>query len=112
MSTAAIRRYWTRVAALGCCVHGPDCQAEIAHCIGKPSVTERMQEPKPKGRKLPRHDWLVLPLCPWMHRIAVDSLDLCPRFFEAHYGTVAHHIDSIALQLGVDVWALAKVGKK
>lgn len=112
MATAAVRRFWTRVAALGCAVHGPDCAAEIAHGIGKPSVNERTGEPKPKGKKLPRHDWLVLGLCPFLHRIAPDSLDLAPRAFEARYGSVAGHLDRIAATLGVDVWTLANEGRK
>ena len=43
MSSAAIRRHWTRVAAMGCVVCGGP--AEIAHCHGG-SIVERMQEPK------------------------------------------------------------------
>ena len=49
MSTAAVRRYWDQVAALGCVICGGP--AEIAHCHGG-SITERMQEPKAKGKKL------------------------------------------------------------
>jgi len=48
-----LKRYWSRVAALGCAVHGEGCAAELAHAHG-PSVTERMQEPKAKGKKLAR----------------------------------------------------------
>lgn len=112
MSTAAIRRYWSRVVALGCAVHGPGCAAEIAHCIGKPSVTERVQEPKPKGRKLPRHDWLVIGLCPPLHRLSCYSLDYAPKEWEATHGPVATMIDRIAAKLGVDVWRLSQVGRK
>ncbi len=109
--SAASRRHWGRVAALGCAVHGEGCPVEVAHAHG-PSVTERMQEPKAKGKKLARMDWLVLGLCPHVHRIAPDSLDLNPRAFERNYGSVAGFVDRIAVQLGIDVWALAKVGKK
>lgn len=110
MPTAEVRRYWTQVASLGCVV----CKglAEVAHCAGKPSVSERLQEPKAKGMKLPRMDWIVLPVCAWHHRMSVDALDLNPRLFEQRYGTVAGHIDKVAEKLGVDVWAKAKEGKK
>lgn len=110
MSTAEIRRYWTKVAALGCVVcDGP---AEIAHCAGRPSVIERIQEPKAKGKKLPRLDWLVLPLCAFHHRTGPDALDLSPRSFESRHGPVAWHIDRIGRQLGVDPFALSQVGRK
>jgi hypothetical protein len=108
--TKALRLYWNQVAAMGCVVCGG--VAEIAHGAGKPSVTERMQEPKAKGKKLPRMDWLVIPVCAWHHRQAVDALDLNPRLFEEHYGPVAKHIDRIARKLGIDVWAKAKEGRK
>lgn len=110
MANAAIRRYWTKLAKLGCVVcHGP---AEIAHCAGRPSVVERIQEPKAKGKKLPRLDWLVLPLCSFHHRTGPDALDLAPRAFESRYGPVAWHIDRIAKKLGVDVWSLSQQGRK
>ena len=110
MATNAIRRLWSRITALGCVV----CQspAEIAHAIGKPSVTERVQEPKPKGKKLPRHDVLVIGLCPFHHRWAPDSLDLNPRLFEANYGRVADHLDALCNVLGVDLWSLSQRGRK
>lgn len=110
--TAAIRRYWSAVAALGCAVHGPGCAAEIAHVVGKPSVTERIKEPKAKGKKLPRHDWLVLPLCPALHRLYCWSLDNAPKEWEATYGKCADMLDEVARRLGVDVWALSQRGRK
>lgn len=110
MSTAAIKRYWTRVADLGCVIcHGP---AEIAHCAGRPSVVERIQEPKAKGKKLPRMDWLVLPLCAFHHRTGPDSLDLNPRAFESRYGPVAWLLDRQAERLCMPIWELSQVGRK
>lgn len=106
MSTAAIKRYWSRVAANGCIVTGRP--AHIAHVVGKRSVTERIQEPKPKGKKLPRHDWLVLPLAPELHYM----LDYDPEAFERAYGPVAALVDKLAARLGVDVWALSQEGRK
>ncbi len=112
MSTAAIRRHWDRVVALGCAVHGPGCAAEVAHLIGKPSVTERVLEPKPKGRKLPRHDWLAIGLCPAAHRLYCWSLDNSPKEWEARFGKCADILDAVAERLGVDVWALSQQGRK
>ena len=109
MSSAAIKRYWSRVAALGCVICGGP--AEIAHAHGG-SIVERMQEPKAKGKKLERFDWLCLPLCPLHHRIGGTALDNGVRSWEAFYGTQASHIDRIAKKLGVDVWAKAKEGAK
>ncbi len=97
---------------MGCAVHGPGCEAEIAHVIGKPSVTERVKEPKPKGKKLPRHDWLVIGLCPYLHRQTCYSLDYAPDEWEASYGPVATLLDRLAEKLGVDVWALSQEGRK
>jgi len=112
VSTAAIKRFWNRVVGLGCLVHGHGCEPEICHVIGKPSVTERTKEPKPRGKKLPRHDWLVIPLCPALHRLDNDSLDLNAKAFEAEHGPVADMVDRIAARLGVPVWDLANKGRK
>lgn len=106
MATAAVKRYWNRLAAMGCVVTGRP--AHIAHVVGKPSVTERIQEPKPKGKKLPRHDWLVVPLAPELHYL----LDYEPQRFETEYGPVAKMVDTVADRLGVDVWALSQRGRK
>ena len=110
MATEAIRRYWYQVTARGCVVTGGP--AEVCHVIGKPSVTERIQEPKPKGKKLARHDWLVIPLTPYLHRWAPDSLDLNPRAFELRYGSVAEMIDRQADALGIAIWTLSQIGRK
>jgi hypothetical protein len=110
MPNAAAKRYWSQVASLGCLVCGG--LAEIAHAAGRPSVTARLQEPKAKGKKLPRMDWLVVPLCMHHHRMSVDALDLNPRLFEERYGPVAGHIDRIAERFGVPVWDLAREGRK
>jgi hypothetical protein len=109
MATAAVRRYWDQVAALGCCICGGP--AEIAHAHGG-SIVERMQEPKAKGVKLARYNWLVLPLCPAHHRIGNTALDNGVESWEQFYGTQASHIDALMVKLGMNVWALAKVGSK
>ena len=109
MATAAVRRYWERIVALGCVICGGP--AEVAHCHNG-SIRERMQEPKAKGVKLPRYDWLVLPLCPRHGRIGNTALDNGVLSWEQFYGTQADHIDRISKKLGVDVWAKAKEGAK
>ena len=110
MSSAAVRRYWTLIASFGCvCCGGP---AEIAHCHNG-SIRERMQEPKAKGRKLPRYDWLVLPLCPRHGRNPYPgALDSNVDEWEREYGAQAEHIDALVKRTGVDVWAKANEGRK
>lgn len=101
----ALVDYWNRVAALGCVIcKGP---AQIAHAHNG-SIRRRMQEPKAKGRKLPRYDWLVIPACPWHHKLLDDGVGA----WESVYGDQAMWIDRISKQLGVDVWALANQGRK
>lgn len=109
MASAAVKRYWSQVAALGCCICGGP--AEIAHAHGG-SIVEKMGEPKAKGRKLPRYDWLVLPLCPPHHR-GNRGLDIAGgHIWETWHGPQVGHIDRLIQQLGLDVWALAQVGRK
>lgn len=108
-SSAAIKRHWSRVAALGCIITGKP--AEICHCHGG-SIVERMQEPHCKGKKLARYDWLVLPLTPELHRAEYGGLDADVHAFEHKYGSQASHLDRIAKLLGVDVWKLAQIGRK
>ncbi len=112
MASLPIRRYWYQVTARGCAVHGPDCAAEVAHVAGRPSIVARTKEPKAKGKKLARLDWLVIPLCPYLHRWAPDALDMNPRLFESRYGSVADMIDRQAAALGVDIWTLSQRGRK
>ncbi len=105
MASAAVKRYWSKVAELGCII----CErpAQIAHCHNG-SVRERMRECKAKGKKLARFDWVVLPLCPQHHH----ELDVGVRAWETCYGTQVYWIDRIANWLGVRVWELAQVGSK
>jgi hypothetical protein len=104
MASAAAKRHWTRVAALGCLVCGGP--AEIAHAHG-PSLTARGFL-KPKGKKQAWQDYLVLPLCPAHHRHQTMSLDNALATWESIYGTCAMHIDHVGAELGVDPWALAR----
>lgn len=107
---AAVRRYWTRVAALGCVLCGGP--AEIAHCHGG-SVRDRLQEPKAKGKKLGRLNWLVLPLCPQHGREPYPTgLDTNVAAWEDTNGPQTDFLDKIANELGVDVWALATEGRR
>lgn len=110
MSTAAVRRHWARVAALGCIVCGGP--AEIAHCHGG-SIVERMQEPKAKGRKLSRYDWLVLPLCPNHHRdTSINGLDRNVEEWEDANPSQSFLIDMLCVELDIDLWAKANEGRK
>ncbi len=112
MTTAAIKRHYARVIELGCALHGLGCPAEIAHCAGKPSVVERTKEPKAKGKKLERLNYLVIALCPAFHRLYCWSLDNSPKEWEARFGKCADMLDDVAARLGVDVWKLSQQGRK
>lgn len=105
MSTAAVRRYWTQLAGMGCiCCGGP---AEIAHCHGG-SIVERTGE-KAKGKKLPYMDWLVIPLCPRHGRHPYpDALDTDVAAWEAKYGSQVYWLDRMVERTGVDVWQKAR----
>ncbi len=110
-ATAAQQRHWTRVAALGCLVcHGP---AEIAHAHGG-SVRERLREPKARGKKLRRLNWLVLPLCDKHHRLGPPgfALDLDVPAWERIHGPQAGYIDELCRKFDLDLWTLAKQGAK
>ena len=110
MTTAAIRRYWTRLAARGCLICG--APAEIAHAHGG-SIVECMQEPKAKGKKLPRYDWLALPLCPQHGREPYPhALDTNVRAWEARFGEQAWWIDRLCVEYGVCLWELAGINRR
>lgn len=70
-----------------------------------------MGEPKAKGRKLPRMNWLVIPLCPYHHRGTV-GLDYGVVAWETNFGPQVGHIDRLIQRLGMPVWELAQVGRK
>jgi hypothetical protein len=105
LSTAAIRRYWTRLVDGGCCICGGP--AEVAHTHGG-SIVERLKEPKAKGRKLPYMDFLVLPLCMRHHRIGPTALDNDVDAWESIFGEQAIWIDNMKSRTGIDAWAEAR----
>jgi hypothetical protein len=105
MASAAVKRYWGRLVLMGCIITGGP--AEIAHCHGG-SIVERMQEPKARGKKLARYDWLVLPLAPQLHRYGPYALDLDVRAWERRFGTQASYIDLLAGKTGINLWELAR----
>ena len=116
MATAEVRRYWSRLVDMGCVARLDKLQpcgapAEIAHCHDG-SVVERMMEPRAKGKKLARYDWLVLPLCPRHHRHGRDALDNGVKSWERRFGTQAGHVDRLIAETGIDVWAKANEGRK
>ena len=104
----ALVKYHARVAALGCLI--TQRPAQVCHVIGKPSVSERILEPKPHGKKFMRHGWLVIPLHPDLHWL----LDNRSEEFEATYGPVADMVDQVAALAapGRDVWKLSQIGRK
>ena len=110
MSTAAVRRYWSQLAAMGCVITGGPC--EIAHTHGG-SLLIRGRElgrdyTKAKGKKLAYMDWLTIPLSPLLHRIAPYSLDLNVDEWEDRYGPQTYWLDLMIARTGVNVWDLAR----
>jgi len=106
MATAAVKRYWGRLAAMGCILCG--APAEIAHAHGG-SIVERMQEPKARGKKLARMDWIVLPLCYLHHRdTSPVGLDRDVAAWERANGTQARYIDLLCGRTGINLWELAR----
>lgn len=106
MASASVRRYWGRLAAMGCILCGGP--AEIAHAHGG-SIVERMQECKAKGKKLARYDWLVLPLCYAHHQdTSPVGLDRDVRAWERRFGSQASYIDLLCGKTGINLWELSK----
>ena len=105
-ASAAVRRYWGRLAAMGCILCG--APAEIAHAHGG-SIVERMQEPKARGKKLARMDWTVLPLCYLHHRdTSPVGLDRDVAAWERANGSQARYIDLLCGRTGINLWELAR----
>lgn len=109
--TAAQKRYWTRIAAMGCiCCERP---AEIAHAHSG-SILEKGVElgrdyTKAKGWKLPYMNWLVLPICPEHGRNPYpEALDSNVEAWEEKWGTQVYWIDEMIRRTGLNVWDLAR----
>lgn len=110
MALAPVKRYWNKLAAMGCIVTGGP--AEIAHCHGG-SLIEHGRSmgrdyQKAKGKKLAHMDWLVLPICPDLHRIQPFALDHNVDEWEYRYGPQTYWLDVMIARTGIDVWALAR----
>ena len=108
MANRAVKAYWSILVEDGCCI----CQrpATIAHCHGG-SITERMG-PKARGKKLPRMDYLVLPLCPDHAGEGPLGLDGGPLRWESRFGRQADWIDKLGERHYLGLWYLAKLGEK
>jgi hypothetical protein len=105
MSTAEIKRHWTRVAALGCCishspgptlhhVHGGSCRFVGIH----------------KGMGQKTSDWLVIPLAAQYHCAgpqAIDGGGITVREWEELFGTQVEFLEWVSRRLGVDVFQKA-----
>lgn len=108
-ATAAQRRFWTALVNDGCELCG--APAEVAHLHGG-SIVERMGEPKAKGKKLVRYNWLALNLCPPHGRIGPLALDTDVAAWEATNGPQSMYVDRLSARHRLDLWALARQGKK
>jgi hypothetical protein len=110
MSSASVRRYWSKIVPMGCLICG--MPAEIAHCHGGSIVTRGRElgrdYTKAKGVKLGYMDWLALPLCPIHHRAEHGGLDAYVEAWEHVHGKQSYWIDVLIERTGINVWALAK----
>lgn len=104
VATAEIKRHWQRVADLGCIITGQP--AEIAHCHAG-SMKELGPEWQP-GMAQKQSDWLVLPLCPRLHRWGPKSLDGGnPDEWELLWGTQMDLLRELSERLGYNVFERA-----
>jgi hypothetical protein len=109
VSTAEIRRHWSRVASLGCLVsHRPHPTLHHVHggSVRAAGVT------RGKGQKT--SDWLVIPLDAEFHtgRFGIDSGSYTVEEWEATFGRQAEYVDEVCARLGVDVWAKAGIDRR
>lgn len=109
MTTAAQRRFWTQIVDMGCLICAGD--AEIAHLHGGSLVP--IIGVKAKGKKIPRLNWIVAPLCPYHHRLGPfgDALDLGVAVWELRHGDQSDLIDELIRRTGLPLWELAKEKK-
>jgi hypothetical protein len=104
MATAEVKRYWSRVAELGCVCCGRP--AELAHAHGGSLLD--LGYYRAKGRK--PSDWLVLPICPEHHRdVYRGGLDRDVRMWEDRWGDQVVYLRWLRTKLGVDVFAKAGI---
>lgn len=105
MATAEVRRYWTRVAALGCCIDKGEATIHHVHggsCAGL------------SGMGLKSNDWLVIPLCT-DHHTGKNGIDTGQGTFrsvtawEEANGAQLAFLVQVAMTLKVDIFARANV---
>lgn len=108
-ATAAQKRHWDAVAAMGCIITGGP--ATIHHCHGG-SMKDRGVH---RGAGMKTSNWLVIPLAERLHT-GPGGIDGFPRpsveEWEAKHGRQADLLDEVARRLGVDVWAFAASEEK
>lgn len=102
MATAEIKRYWARVAELGCVITG-NSFCEIHHVRGA-SISDvgiacgGAQKPS---------DWLVIPLSYKFHRGEEGFHTLGCKSWEQEYDTQLNYLRHVAKCLDVDVFEKA-----
>jgi hypothetical protein len=105
MATEEIRQHWARVVEHGCII--TQQPAEIAHCHGG-SISDELPPSFRPGVAQKQSDWLVLPLCPRLHRLGPNSLDGgSVREWEATWGTQMDFLRELSGRLGYDVFERA-----
>lgn len=110
MATAELKRHWSRVAALNCCISNQP-NPSIHHVHGGSMRDIKLH----KGLGQKTSDWLVIPLHPRYHYDGPDAIDgggITVREWEEKYGTQLEFLEMVCRRLGVDVFALAGLDHK
>lgn len=94
----AVKRYWDKVAALGCIVTGRTDKVTIHHVHGG-----SMRGVIPRGRGV-KHDWMVIPLCAELHSAGPTGIDtgFGVLAWEEMYGTQLQFLLEVMRRTGVD----------
>ena len=104
--TQAIKDHWQLVAEMGCIITG--LPAEIAHCHGGSIIAELGYRWQP-GMAQRQNHWLVIPLCPQLHR-GRHGLDTnSVSAWEARYGRQVALLEEVSWRLGYCVFRKAGI---
>jgi hypothetical protein len=108
--SAAQQRFHDRLRAMGCIVSGRTDRVTIHH-VHSGSIAERGFN---RGGAQKLSDWLVIPLDLFLHSMGPEAIDgACGvQTWESKYGKQADYIDRLCADMGMDLWALARQGRK
>lgn len=103
--TDEIKKHWTAVARLGCCVtHEPNPTLHHAHGGSLRDIGLH------KGIGAKTSDWLVIPLTARLHSGGPQGIDgggVTVREWEELFGTQVEYLEWVCRRLGVNVFKKA-----